>query len=82
MTLKQVVSFARERGCETAEYQGQWRGYDVYDRVFEGEETVIVGLPYIILVKGDEIRMSTEDEAFQYIDEMEVDDEDDEDEEA
>ena len=78
MTLEQVISFAESNEFDGVEYLDKWRGYDVYAPTFNGEETRIVGGPFHILVKGNEIRMSTTEESFQHIDEMEVD----EDEEA
>ena len=78
MTLEQVISFAKQQEYETAEYLDEWRGYDVYEPIHDTEETTYTGLPYVILVKGDEIRMSTEEETFQYMDEMEVDEDDEE----
>ena len=65
---------AKKSGYDGVEPLGKWRGYDCYEPVFDGtteEEPAIVGPPLIILVKGDEIRMSTEEEAFQQIEESE-----------
>ena len=74
MTNAQVKAYAKSQGYEGAEYLGKWRGYDVYNPNIAGaSETnpAIVGLPLIILVKGDKIRMSTPDEAFAYLDTIE-----------
>ncbi len=51
-------------------YIGKWRGYDVYEPMFESEEVAFVGLPYVILVKEDEIRMSTPKESLEQLNEM------------
>lgn len=45
-----------------------WRGYEVYEPVFF--EPMYIGLPLIILVKGDSIRLSSVDEAFAYLEEQ------------
>lgn len=44
----------------------KWNGYDVY--IPEYDQFSYVGLPFIVLVRGDEVRISTEDEAFEYLD--------------
>ena len=49
-----------------------WKGYDVY--VPEYEQPVYVGLPYVVLVKGGEVRLSTEDESLDYLDYAERED--------
>ena len=48
-----------KKGCD-------WNGYNVYIPVYEGNP--IIGLPYVILEKGEEIRISTTDESLAYLD--------------
>lgn len=67
MKMEKIKTFAKEQGYDNAVYLGKWRGYDVYEPVFNGDEVSIVGLPLIILVKGDVVRMSTVDEAFEQL---------------
>ena len=43
-----------------------WNGYKVFVPVYR--KRCIIGLPYVILVKGDEARISTEEESFAYLD--------------
>lgn len=43
-----------------------WNGYSVYIPQYEGSPTI--GLPYVVFVKGDEVRISTEDESLAYLD--------------
>lgn len=43
-----------------------WNGYNVYIPVYDGSPKI--GLPYYVLEKGDEVRISTVDEAFAYLD--------------
>lgn len=79
MSNDKIVAFANGQGYDGASPLGKWREYDVYEPTFEGtneEAPAFVGPPLIILVKGNEIRMSTEEEAFQQMDE--TSDEDDE----
>ena len=64
---ERVIDFAQQQGYDSAEYIGKWRGYDVYEPLFAGEEVACVGSPLIILVKGSKIRMSTEDEAYKQL---------------
>ena len=74
MSKKEIVAFAKKNGYDDALPLGKWREYDAYEPVFEGstdEEPAYVGPPLLILVKGDEIRMSTEEEAYQQLEEAE-----------
>ena len=66
---EKVIDFAKQQGYDSAEYIGKWRGYDVYEPLFAGDEVSVVGPPLIILVKGAKIRMSTEDEAYEQLSE-------------
>lgn len=71
MTREQINAFAKKWGYDGTEYQGKWRGYDVYEPTTKGAtetDPAIIGLPLIILVKGNDIRLSTPDEAFAYLD--------------
>ena len=67
MNKNDIVKFAKDNGYETAEFNGQWREYDVYKPVYNSKNICMIGLPYIILVKDNKIRMSTEKECFDYI---------------
>lgn len=72
MSNDKILAFAKQNGYDGVEPLGKWRDYDCYEPTFEDtseEEPAIVGLPLIILVKGDEIRMSTEEEAYQQMEE-------------
>lgn len=71
---KEIIQFAKSNGYDGAIPLGKWRGYDAYEPTFEGadEEAVAhVGPPLMILAKGDEIRMSTVEEAYEQIGESE-----------
>ena len=69
MTIQEVISYAKENGYCYAEHIAEWRGFDVYQPRYTGEnETWETGPPYVILVDGDEIRFSTYDETFEFLD--------------
>lgn len=67
MDRSKVVQFAKAQGYDDVLYIGKWRGYSAYEPVFAGGETHFVGPPLLVLVKGDAIRMSTVEEAFQQL---------------
>ena len=69
MDLKQVISFAQRNGYETVEKLNNWNGYECYEPIMDSKKETEIGPPLLILVKGDKIRMSTPDEAFQQLDE-------------
>lgn len=70
MKIEKVVEFARKQGYDNVKPLEKWKGYDVYEPIFDGEEVSFVGMPLLILVKDDKIRMSTADEALQQIDDL------------
>ena len=69
MDIKQVISFAQRNGYETVEKLNNWNGYECYEPIMDSKKETELGPPLLILVKGDKIRMSTPDEAFQQLDE-------------
>lgn len=78
MEKEKIIKFAKAEGYDSAEYAGQWLDYEIYHPYFEGEDELhpaIVGLPFSILVKGENIRMSTTEEIFQILDELYDDEE-------
>jgi hypothetical protein len=66
MDIEKIREFAKSQGYKNVQYLGKWREYDVYEPL-TGEGVACIGLPFIVLVQGDTIRMSTEKEAFQQI---------------
>jgi hypothetical protein len=68
MTEDQILKFAIDQEYDDIKYIGKWKEYEVYEPLFDYEGISYVGLPLIILVKDDTIRMSTPDEAFEYLD--------------
>lgn len=71
MSLDEVIKFAKAQGYKSAEQVESWKGFDVFEPVYDTKDEIsVIGLPLVILVKGDQIRMSTPDEAIQCIDDM------------
>lgn len=68
MKIEKVKDFAKQQGYDDVFSIGKWKGFDAYEPVFNGEEPSFIGVPLLILVKGDSIRMSTVDEAFEQLD--------------
>lgn len=68
MNEKRILEFAREHGYESAEYRREWKEYSCYEPVFSLEQPIsYIGLPLMILVKGDTIRMTTPEEALEML---------------
>jgi hypothetical protein len=66
MMQDRVIAFAKEQGYDTAEYLREWRGCSVYEPMYAGGGALL-GPPLMILVKGEEIRMATTEEAMQQV---------------
>lgn len=64
MTPNRVTEFAKSKGFTGAEYLKKWNGYECYEPTM-GDSDYFTGLPIVIMVKGEEIRMSTPKEAMQ-----------------
>ncbi len=65
MKQERINAFAKEQGYSGAEYLCEWHGYSCYEPYFDSDDSTeiqYVGLPLVIMVKGNEIRMSTADE--------------------
>ncbi|MBB5183428.1 hypothetical protein [Catenisphaera adipataccumulans] len=71
---EKVKQFAKQHGYDFASFLSEWNGYRCYEPEFEGDGMNFVGLPLIILVSADgNIRMSTADEAMQFLREADID---------
>ena len=66
MEEAKIVEFAQRQGYDTVEKLKSWNGYEVYKPIYAGNDTDIVGQSYLILVKGNTIRLSTADEAIRH----------------
>lgn len=71
MDLKNVISFAKKNGYETAKKLNNWNGYECYEPIMDSKKEAEIGPPLLILVKGESIRMSTVEESFQQMDDTE-----------
>lgn len=69
MKNDKIIAFAKKNGYDGVLPLGKWKEYDAYEPIFDGKDDNVacVGPPLMILVKGDEIRMSTVEEAYQQI---------------
>ena len=65
MTNK-IMELTKAHLADTVAYAGKWKGYDVYNLIYN--KPVCLGLPCVILVRGEEVRTSTVEEAFDYMD--------------
>ena len=63
--MEKVNEFAKQNGYLKAEYLKEWKGYQCYEPIMNEDETSFVGLPLVILVSDDEMRMSTPEEAME-----------------
>ena len=71
MKVSDVVSFAKKQGYSSAKFLNNWNGFEVYEPIYHENDTSFIGVPLVILVKDDIIRMSTLDEAFEQLDNSE-----------
>jgi hypothetical protein len=74
MDKKKVLAFAKKQGYDDVRYIGKWREFEAWEPLVKGEgedDFPCIGLPLLVLVKGETIRMSTEDEAFAQMEEQE-----------
>lgn len=61
--IEEMIDALNADGYEEGE---PWKGFHVYIPKYNG--TPAVGLPYVILAKNDEIRISTDEESMEYLD--------------
>ena len=62
---KYIRSFLEELNASEYKKGRPWKGYEVYEPVYD--EDVCIGLPYVILANDDGVRISTDDEALDYL---------------
>lgn len=73
-TTKKIKLAIRALGANRYKKVKPWNGYDVYEPIYT--EMAYRGLPYVVLVKDDEVRLSTTDETIEYLGSLSEDDED------
>lgn len=78
MDKEKILAFAKKQGYDGIEPLGKWKNYDCYEPIINNtseNNPSFVGPPLIILVQGEKVRMSTVDESFQQMDDMDEIDE-------
>lgn len=73
-TTKNIKLAMRALGAKRYKKVKPWNGYDVYEPIYT--EMAYRGLSYVVLVKDDEVRLSTTDETIEYLGSLSEDDED------
>lgn len=68
MVDKKILDYAKSLGYDGAEYKGKWKDYDVYAPTMD--EPADIGKPEFILNRGEQLFLTTEKEAFEYIDSL------------
>lgn len=77
-TLDSAIEMAQKSIYDSARYLGKWKGFDVYEPVFEDDEVHFVGQPEFILAKNGSMRWTIgTDDAFAIMDEFSADEETD-----
>ena len=61
--IKELLEDLGTKSCKTGI---PWKGYNVYIPQYKGNPCI--GLPYVILEKGEEVRISTPEESEEYLD--------------
>lgn len=62
---EKIQKLVEELGTKYAEKGTDFKGYEVYIPTYSND--VCIGYPLIILAKGDEARISTVEEAIEYL---------------
>ena len=73
-TTKKIKLAIRALGASRYKKVKPWNGYDVYEPIYT--EMAYRGLSYVVLVKDDEVRLSTTDETIEYLGSLSDDEED------
>lgn len=68
MVDERIINYAKSLGYDGAEYKGKWKEYDVYEPTLK--EPADIGKPVFILNQGENLRITTEKETFEYIDSL------------
>ena len=65
LSWKEIEAFAKQHGFETVEYGGTYVEYDVWCPIEDVNNITFSGLPFLILVKDDEIMMTDPDNSLE-----------------
>lgn len=63
--MEEIEDYMEELNADSYQKGKGWKGYDVY--IPEYKQLVYIGLPYVVLVRGEEVRLSTEEESLEYL---------------
>ena len=63
---EKIFDIVTELNADDCKFSTVWKGYEVYIPVYL--KPVCIGLPYVILVKGNNVRLSTDKEAMEFLD--------------
>ena len=64
--IDKVIEYAKSKGYNDIRQLESWKGYEIYEPILLHEDAII-GIPFVIMVKGNNIRMSTINETFEYM---------------
>lgn len=65
MVREDVLEAISEMGAKRYKRGKDWKGYAVYIPLYTGNP--VIGLPLVVLEKDNEVRISTDDEALEYL---------------
>ena len=69
MNSKKIArAYAKSVGYDGVEYLGTYQDKEVFNPTYDRDDTAFVGAPLVIFVENGEARMSTADEAFEFLD--------------
>ena len=60
-----ILELVADLGASSYKEGVEWKGYKVYIPQYKGNPCI--GLPYVVLQKGNEIRLSDDDECMEYL---------------
>lgn len=59
----EILQFAQKIGYDGFQFHCKWNGWDCYEPIMNANEVSYVGYLLVVMVKGDEIRVSTDEES-------------------
>lgn len=62
---EKVKELVADLGAKSYKKGKPWKGYEVFIPQYSGD--VCIGLPYVVLAKGEEARICTDEEALDYL---------------
>ncbi|MBR7160264.1 MAG: hypothetical protein IKD20_04420 [Clostridia bacterium] len=63
---EKILEFVEYLQADSYKEGISWKGFKVY--IPEYKNNPVIGLPYVILVKDEEVRLSTPEESLDYLD--------------